>query len=67
MPKWVLINVYQAVNTHQVLALSVWYVEVGLGVTELLGRTNVNRIDLVTMLCHAHHKVIWLDVMNHDV
>ena len=65
--KWVLIDVYQAVSTHQVLVLSVWYVEVGFGVTECLGRTKVNHIDLFTMLSNAYHKVIWLDVVNHNV
>ena len=65
--KWVLINVYQAVSTCQVLVLSGRYVEVGLGVTESLDRTKVDHIDLFTMLSNAHHKVIWLDVVNHNV
>ena len=65
--KWVLIDVYRAVSTCQVLVLSVRYVEVGLGVTERLGRTKVDRIDLFAVLSNAHHKVIWLDVVNHDV
>ena len=34
---------------------------------ELLGKTNVDHIDLVTMLSNAHQEVIWLDVMMYEV
>ena len=56
-----------ASSTRQVLVLSVRNVEVRLGVTELLGKTKVDHIDLVTILSNAHQEVIWLDVMMYEV
>jgi hypothetical protein len=49
-------------STSQVLILTVWDVEMSLGVTVLLGQTKVNDIDLVTTLADAHQEVVWLDV-----
>jgi len=40
-------------SARQVLVFSVWNVEVGLGVTELLGETNIDDIDLVTVLSNS--------------
>jgi len=54
-------------STLQVLVLSVWNVEVGLGVMELLGKTKSCNIDLVTTLSNAHQEVIWLDVTMYEV
>jgi hypothetical protein len=42
-------------------------VEVGLGVTELLGKTKSRNIDLITKLPNAHQEVIWLDVTMYEV
>jgi hypothetical protein len=42
-------------------------VEVGLGVTDLLGETKVNDIDLVTALPNAHQEVILLDVTMYEI
>lgn len=49
-------------GTRQVLVLSVWDVEVRLGVTVLLGKTKVDNIDLVTTLTDAHQEVVGLDI-----
>jgi hypothetical protein len=49
-------------GTGQVLVLSVWDVEVGLGVPVLLGETEVNHVDLVAPLADAHEEVVGLDV-----
>jgi hypothetical protein len=49
-------------STGQVLILTVWDVEMSLGVTVLLGKTEINDIDLVTTLSYAHEEVVWLDI-----
>jgi hypothetical protein len=49
-------------STGQVLVLTVWNVEVSLGVTVLLGQAKVNNIDLVSTLANAHEEVVGLDV-----
>ena len=49
-------------GTSQVLVLTVWDVEMSLGVTVLLGQAKVNHIDLVAALANAHEKVVRLDI-----
>ena len=49
-------------STRQVLVLTVWNVEVSLGVTVLLSQTEIDNVDLVTTLANAHQKVIRLDI-----
>jgi hypothetical protein len=51
-----------ACRTRQVLVLTIWDVEVRLGVTILLGQAKVNDVDLVATLANAHEEVVWLDV-----
>jgi hypothetical protein len=46
----------------QVLVLTVWDVEVSLGVTVLLGQTEINHIDLVAALADAHQEVVRLNI-----
>jgi len=46
----------------QVLVLSVWDVEVGLGVPVLLGETEIDHVDLVTTLANTHQEVVGLDI-----
>jgi hypothetical protein len=49
-------------STGQVLVLTVWDVEVSLWVSVLLGKTEINDVDLVSTLSNAHEKVVWLDI-----
>ena len=49
-------------STSQVLVLTVWDVEVSLRVTVLLGKTEINDIDLVASLTNAHEEVVRLDI-----
>lgn len=49
-------------STSQVLVLSVWDVEVSLGITVLLGQTKIDNVNLVTALANAHEEVVWLDI-----
>ena len=49
-------------SPSQVLILTVWDMEVSLGVTVLLCKTEINDIDLVAPLANAHKEVIWLDI-----
>lgn len=49
-------------GTSKVLVLTVRDVEVRLGVSVLLGETEINYIDLVTTLANAHQEVIGLDI-----
>jgi hypothetical protein len=49
-------------SSGQILVLTVWDVEVSLGVAVLLGQTEINDIDLVTTLTNAHQEIVWLDV-----
>ena len=54
-------------NTCQDLIFTLWNVEVGLGVTELLGETKVNDIDFVIALSNAHQEVTLLDVTMYEI
>lgn len=49
-------------GTRQVLVLTVRNVEVSLGVTVLLGQTEIDDINLVTTLTNTHEEVIRLDI-----
>lgn len=49
-------------SAGKVLVLTVRDVEVSLGVTVLLGQTEINHVDLVSSLANAHKEVVWLDV-----
>ena len=49
-------------GTRQVLVLTVRNVEVSLGVTVLLGQTEIDHVDLVTTLANTHQEVVRLDI-----
>jgi hypothetical protein len=49
-------------GTSQVLVLSVWDVEVRLGIAVLFGESKVDDIDLVAALTNTHEEVVWLDI-----
>jgi hypothetical protein len=49
-------------GTSQVLVLSVRNMEMRLGIAVLLGKTEINDIDLVAALANAHEEVVRLDV-----
>ena len=49
-------------GTGQVLVLTVWDVEMRLGVTVLLCQTEINHVNLVATLTDAHEEVVGLDV-----
>jgi hypothetical protein len=49
-------------STSQVLVLSVRNVEVSLGITVLLGQTEIDDIDLVAALANTHEEVVRLDI-----
>lgn len=49
-------------STSQVLILTVWDVEMSLGVTVLLSKTEINDVDLVTTLSDTHKEVVGLDI-----
>ena len=51
-----------ASRASQVLILTVWDVEVSLGVTVFLGQTKVNHVDLVAPLADTHEEVVGLDI-----
>ena len=54
-------------STRQVLVLAVRDVQMGLGVTELLGKTKVNNVDLVAATANAHNEVVGLDIAMDEV
>jgi hypothetical protein len=49
-------------STSQVLVLPIRDVEVSLGVTVLLGETEIDNVDLVATLADAHEEVVRLDI-----
>lgn len=49
-------------GTSQVLVLSVGNMEVSLGVSVLLGQTEIDNVDLVTSLANTHQEVVRLDI-----
>lgn len=49
-------------GTSEVLVLSVRNVEVCLGITVLLGQTEIDHVDLIATLTNAHEEVVRLDV-----
>jgi hypothetical protein len=54
-------------STGEVLVLSVGNVKVGLRVSVLLGKAEINDIDLVSTLADSHQKVVWLDVTVDEI
>ena len=54
-------------STSQVLVLPVGDVKMGLWVPVLLGKTEVNDIDLVATLANAHQEVVGLDIAMDEV
>jgi hypothetical protein len=54
-------------GTRQILVLSVGDVEVGLGISVLLGETEINHVDLVASLANAHQKVVGFDISVDEV
>jgi hypothetical protein len=54
-------------STRQVLVLSVRDVQVGLGVSVLLGQSKVDHVDLVASLANAHEEVVRLDISVDEV
>jgi hypothetical protein len=51
-----------ASSSSQVLVLTIWDVEVRLGVPVLLGQPEIDHVDLVAALSYPHKKVVGLDV-----
>jgi len=49
-------------SSSQILVLPVWNVEVSLRVTVLLGKSEIDDIDLVTALTNAHEEVVRFDI-----
>jgi hypothetical protein len=49
-------------STSQVSVLSVWDVEMGLGVMVLLGQARIDNVDLVATLSNTHEEVVRLDI-----
>lgn len=49
-------------STRQILVLTVGDVEMSLGVTVLLGESEIDDIDLVTPLPNAHEEVVRFDI-----
>lgn len=54
-------------GTSQVLVLSVRDMEVRLGVSVLLGQTEIDDVDLVASLSNTHEEVVWFDVSVDEV
>lgn len=54
-------------GTSQVFVLSVWDVQVGLWIAELLGKTEIDDVDLVATLADSHEEVIWLNVAVNEI
>jgi hypothetical protein len=49
-------------SSSEVLVLTVGDVEVGLGVTVFLSKTEINHVDLVATLSNAHQEVVGLNI-----
>jgi hypothetical protein len=54
-------------SSGEILVLSVRDVKVGLGVTELLGETEIDGIDLISTLSNAHEEVVRFDIAINEV
>jgi len=54
-------------SSGQVLVLSVWDVQVRLGVSVFLGKTKIDDVDLVAALSNAHQEVVRLDITMDEV
>jgi hypothetical protein len=49
-------------SASQVLVLTVWNVEVSLGITILFGETEIDDVDLVATLSNTHKEVVGFDI-----
>jgi len=49
-------------STRKVLVLPVWNMKVGLRVTELFSKTEVDDVDLIAALANAHQEIVRLDI-----
>ena len=49
-------------STSQVLVLTIWDMEVGLGVTVFLGQSKINHVDLVPTLSNTHEEVVRFNI-----
>lgn len=56
-----------ASSTGQIFVLSVGDMQVGLGISEFLGETEIDNVDLVASLPDSHQEVIWFDVSVDEV
>ena len=54
-------------SSGEILVLSVRNVKMGLGVTELLGETEIDDIDLISTLSNAHEEVVGFDIAMNEV
>ena len=48
-------------SSGEILVLSVRDVKMGLGITELPGKTRIDDIDLISMFSNAHEEVVRFD------
>lgn len=53
--------------SSQVLVLAVWDVQVGLGIAILLGKTEIDDVDLIATLSNTHEEVVGFDVTMDEV
>jgi len=54
-------------SSGEILVLLVRDVKMGLGVTELLGETRIDDIDLISMFSNAHEEVVRFDIAINEV
>ena len=54
-------------STSQALVLTVRDMEMGLCVTELLCKTEIDGVDLIATLANAHEEVNWFDIPVNEV
>src|SRR5689334_6030145 len=54
-------------GASQVLVLAVWNVQMSLGVTVLLCKTEIDDVDLVSALANPHQEVVGLDITVDEI
>ena len=54
-------------SSSEILVLSVRDMKMGLGVTELLGETEIDDIDLIASLSDAHEEVVGFDIAMNEI
>lgn len=54
-------------GTSQVLVLPVWNVKMSLGVSVLLGQTEIDHIDLIASFANTHEEIVGLDISVNKV